>query len=479
MKKFIIKSIIFTTIFILVLVAVLNPIFKDLDRSKFDKTYLDFTKAPKDSIDIMIFGSSHAMNSYNPEVIDSLLGTYSINFGLASQKLKTTNFLINEVTTNHKPKIVVIDLFKFALDEVTTVNAKNYQLKVLNTLPNSIEKFEYLWKNYSLNDMLSVTIPTYRNHNLWYDIKFNDILKPYDPNEFNFTKRGFFYLEGDLKYKDRKKFQKIDLNNYQLYPVKSSLDYLTEKRRDLIVNTIIDLKAKDIEVVLVTAPFLYYHLKKIHPKFNSSVKFIADSLEVPYIDFNSKFESLNLTVKNYKDRGHLNSSGADIVSRDLAKIIASNTSFSLDKNVDRENNKEVENRIDNIILEGNKTLINHTFLSNINGIELFTYNTNNENYIAIKLSQSIDSEFFEDKAFAIHTTLFDKDLYKVKGNKKNRIMSKSFVGLEVFNGNQYLILNYSSKTELKSFKSLKLFLMDKEKFNGVIGETLIVNNVHF
>lgn len=482
MKKFIIKSIIFIAISILVLVVVLNPMFKDLDRSKFDKTYLDFTKASKDSVDIMIFGSSHAMNSYNPEIIDSLLGTYSFNFGLSSQRLKTTDFLINEVISDHKPKVVVLDLFQYALDETSTLNAKNYQLKVLSTLPNSRIKFQHLWNNYSLNDMLSVAIPTYRNHNLWYDIKFNDMLKPYDTDEFSFTKRGFYYLNGNLKNKDKKKIKKIDLNNYEVYPVKYSLQFLNKEQRNSIVKTIEDLKAKDINVIVITAPYLDYFLKSSHPEFNASIKFIADSLKVPYIDFNSQFGEMNLNANNYRDKGHLNKSGADIVSINLAKIIAANSTYSIVESKDTNDNlgKDIDEKlITKIIFEGTKTLVNHSFLPNVNSNELITANIDNENFVAIKLSKSISVDFFDDKAFAIHTILLNKDIKKAKLKKKNRIISKSFVSTHTIDDDQYLILKYANKTGIRNFKSLRLFIMDKEKFNGVIGETLVINNVNF
>lgn len=320
MKKLIIKILCLVVLLLIILKYLLDPLFAKLEKGSYSQTVDVFKKTNKDSVSILIFGTSHAMNSYNPEIIDNSLGTYSFNFGSPAQKLKTTKFLIENILEETNPKVVVLDLFYYSVIEDMDTNQKQFQINTYSKLNNSLNKFSYVASYLDFKSAIQVSSPSLKHHSDWSKILFME-----KELEWKRLKRGYLPLTGNLsselisKYKNLKKPIEVE--------IKHSLSFLNLEQRNLILDVIELLKNKNVKIVLVSAPYLNYSKSSKNIKFHSSIRYLADSLQVNYLDFNREFEKFGLGLSSFKEQSHVNETGADILSKALANYIASITEF--------------------------------------------------------------------------------------------------------------------------------------------------------
>lgn len=76
-------------------------------------TYLDFYKLEKNSVDVLLFGSSHAVTAFNPQVLYDNYGITSYNLGCEQQSPLITYYWLREALKYQTPKVVIIDTYTF------------------------------------------------------------------------------------------------------------------------------------------------------------------------------------------------------------------------------------------------------------------------------------------------------------------------------------------------------------------------------
>lgn len=97
-------------------------------------TYLDFYDLEKDSTDVLFLGSSHAMCSFNPQVIYDEYGITSYNLASEQQSLVVSYYWLREALKYQSPQAVVLDtymLYKFGA---------NYVYNEMNCSEGSVRK---------------------------------------------------------------------------------------------------------------------------------------------------------------------------------------------------------------------------------------------------------------------------------------------------------------------------------------------------
>src|SRR5690554_807252 len=63
------------------------------------------------SLDLVFSGSSHAMESFDPELFDEALNIQSFNFGTAAQKPQTGYYILEHVLQTQQPKLVIFEVY--------------------------------------------------------------------------------------------------------------------------------------------------------------------------------------------------------------------------------------------------------------------------------------------------------------------------------------------------------------------------------
>ena len=376
MKKLYLKILLGITVTIFIITYIIDPFF-DKENSFFKGSINEVYNTKTDSIDILIFGSSHALNSYNPKVIDKTLNTTTFNLASASQRLNTTKFLIEDITHEFNPKIVVLDLFYFSVKDAIEKKDKDFQLIVYNNTRNSINKLNTVHSYYDLKDVIPVLSSTIRNHNKWHEI----FIDKKEKNRIGKI-RGFVPLYNIISEKERNRYKDFYTKKHNSHPIKSTFKNLSENEINRILEINTFLEKRNIQLILVSAPYFRYFYGNENIKFHSLLNHLSDSLNVNYLDYNAHFDKLNLDFKDFNDQNHVNISGSNKLSAYLSKYISNNSNFEIKNNayikeyldsikprtlIDIENriNKEESSPIDYIIEEGIYVKTGHKFTEEI------------------------------------------------------------------------------------------------------------------
>ena len=137
--KNLIKSIIFLTIFI-ILLHVCSNIF-ELKGNGFGSDVISFYNLKKNSLDIIFFGSSHSYASFYPDVIEEETNLKSYNFATQQQPIYITYHYMIEALKSQRPKYFVLETLMTSIDdEYATEGVNRDALDKMKLSKNKIHK---------------------------------------------------------------------------------------------------------------------------------------------------------------------------------------------------------------------------------------------------------------------------------------------------------------------------------------------------
>ena len=160
-------------------------------------SYNQFYKMDKDSVDVLFFGSSVAVNAFSPQEIYNNYGIRSYNLGSEQQSVFLSYYWLKEALRFQSPKAVVLDTkFLFELHPENPINTtEGLTRKCLDPMKWSRVKAEAvsaLCEIDSEQSELSYYLTNIRFHTRWeslteYDILYKEVqtaeLKGYSPIE--------------------------------------------------------------------------------------------------------------------------------------------------------------------------------------------------------------------------------------------------------------------------------------------------------
>lgn len=283
-----------------------------------------FHMLEEDTIDVLVLGSSHAQYSFIPYFFYEDTGLNSYVLGSQFQPLKVSYQMLKEALKTQTPEVLVLEVYTgtFLVDETTDENDSRYiaaQYKM--TGEEKYTTIDYMTnkekaKEYK-NDFLN-------NHNNWrYLDDFTSLLKE-DDNKIADTEFGF-------------------IANYNIWlPVVNywftdKYDYdvdvtLPKEYTDSLNNIYSLCKEKGIQLLLYMMP-----MDNMTDESQSYLKKIwewADANEIPYIDFLSNDEQLDLRSFIHHDGFHAYINGAAFVTDYIAEYITNN--FTVNNHTDYE-----------------------------------------------------------------------------------------------------------------------------------------------
>jgi lysophospholipase L1-like esterase len=322
MRQLIVKIILFSTLFLSVVFGIFDPyIYGD---TRFRETLEDLKKYNKDEVDIVYCGSSKVFTALNPAIIDEKLQTTSFNLATGSQNLETTAFFLENFLKIHNPRLLVLDVSPADNYLLNAPGVQPFQLEVFDNLPFSEKKYEHLIRNYGFNNIINLVSPTIRNHNDWddklirrrkfYKEKGNAYVRGYYNNDESFSNPNANYGNYKEEFKE--------FNTYRFEYI-DGLEKLPKKVDSLLQRIYTIASESNTNLVLVSIPYLSWYKDKNgdYLEYSSSIKTLANRLEIKYIDLNTHYDTLNLQFSDFKDVAHLNSKGASKVSLFLAKTL--------------------------------------------------------------------------------------------------------------------------------------------------------------
>jgi hypothetical protein len=274
---------------------------------------------PANSIDVMFVGNSHAYCTFNPAVMEEVIGGKRVfNAGLPDQKIDMTYFTLQEMLKNQNPETIVLEAFSFGRSDseyagfVANMDAMKPSLMKLQ---EAFEIFPYKY------DAIRMSIGLFRSHNNWKkpsvmadNLRYmlGSPIKDYTGFD------GFYPLSSKMSAETIKKYK--DATDIEFTPVVDEYSAGYFKR-------IVQLcKERNIRLVVAMAPFNDLYVQKVdYNSFYEKMNDMCRDEGVEYVDFNMLYKQIGLTYDDFEDAfhhaQHMNKWGAEKVSRYMAQYL--------------------------------------------------------------------------------------------------------------------------------------------------------------
>ncbi len=249
----------------------------------------------KDSIDILILGSSHAYRGFDTRLMHFNQNTV-FNLGSSSQSHHQTKQLIKTYVPKLKPKYVIYEVFPNTL----TSDGVESSLDLISNADLNNHTLEMACKVRDIRTFNTLILRCFRE----VSGKHSELTEPIIKKEDTYISGGFVQKEFKTYIHDDDIDKKIwKTNKSQLQSFIDNIEYL---------------KKNDIITILVFAPIsqqLYQAFKNLN-YYDS----LYSSQEVKYINANHMNLNLNDSLHFY-DLHHLNQKGVEIFNRKLSQEI--------------------------------------------------------------------------------------------------------------------------------------------------------------
>lgn len=391
-----------------------------------------FRNLKKNSIDLLLIGSSHNNNGFVPKVFDETLGLNSYNYGKTGARIEQVEFLLKEALKKQEPKILVIEGFSFT--PIANKDKKRLYHWAFDAFPLSINKINAIKKTTNKNQ-LNKLFPILEYHERWRNLQLKDfeLFKNYKLSE----KKGWGSPNKEIK-------QNSEIDkwfNQNLSEIKD-IRKIRKTQEDSLEEIIKICNAKNIELFIVTLPYKnQLDLNSLElVKVNNYLTLKYPELKI--LDLNKNYKTLGTNYTEFYNEGHLNSKGAYKYSKYVANYLKNHLgkqSISLkqefpkgmrvlDSNLKLMNDVEIET----ISYFQKKIIIKFTEESNLDKIKKYKLkmhmiekNSNKMLNKDINL-KTIDEFFYVDrnigdisKNYILDINLFSKENKKIIQHGKN------------------------------------------------------------
>ncbi len=248
---------------------------------------------PRDTVDVLVIGTSLAYSGCNTNVLWSLYGIASYDLCGAEQPFWETYYLLREALTLQSPQLIVLDAKAASYTKNYSTRARTIQhtFGILNPIHRTEAIFGCQEK---AQDALGFVLAYPQIHNRYSEIKGEDFVWPPSNQGRGPSWKGF--IETDI----------VDPHE-RPYASTTSTKSL-KSRADEYVRKIFELaQAEEIPIVVVAFPNPDYANDALY--YNSLWK-VADEYSVPYINYNDSYMDIGLDYSmDFADWQHLNIRG--------------------------------------------------------------------------------------------------------------------------------------------------------------------------
>lgn len=260
-----------------------------------------FYSLPDHSVEVMIYGSSHAFRNIDPMVMYEDYGIGAYNYSWNWQKINTTKLFLQDSLISQSPRVAVIETYNAALVlEDVDMNGEIYYTRFLK---NTKYKLEYLKRCFGgdLERWLSYYMPLAAFHDNWPHLSEKSFIPVVNKHSY---RMGFGRASGSVPV---------------VIPDPSKVEMKPLRKKALAeLDEIVDLcKSHGVEVIFVTVPY-----EEGYPNTDAMAEYAAKK-GIPYINIFDCIEEVGIDPEtDFKDKGHLNTKGAVKVGRYLGRYIS-------------------------------------------------------------------------------------------------------------------------------------------------------------
>lgn len=279
---------------------------------------------PKEDIDVLIMGNSHAYTSLDAKVMSQATGLDVELLGSSSQYMEQTLENLKVVLRYQTPKCIILEANAAYADSRENLQGDSIGLQLQNTdgIQNYWYKFQSVVQTYKTKDILTGMFQLVRPVNTWTRWgKFktrNNYIKDYNgyrgTDTFALNEMDMFDLQEEYKERTRSG-QNMELTEYN----KKALQEFFSLTAD-----------NNIPVWLYKSPTT----RTGYANYMLAVEEIAKEYDnVVYIDdFHTIMDDLELNQGSWYDTGHLNRMGAEKVTRYYTQLLSARLNTTVDWN---------------------------------------------------------------------------------------------------------------------------------------------------
>ena len=297
-KKVIIKNIIKSVAFLLILVMLLlvfsyalSPKDNTAKGGMMNPNARGFYSEKKNSIDVMIFGNSDAYSGFSPMELWNEYGITSYVSAEGRSTVSDSLNLLKEALTCQSPKLVILETDQLFFDQ------------------NKVDEFST-----NIVATLNRTFSVFRYHNRWKTTSFSELFQKPDYTAHCISKGQ--YLSNNVQGYTGKEYMKKT----------SKRNVMPLVTRSFTSKFLKFCKSKGITVLFVQVPSKTSWSYKKH----NTISHFAKENNVPFLDLDLKRQEYSFDWKtDSRDGGnHLNCRGAKKVTSELGKYLEENYELS-------------------------------------------------------------------------------------------------------------------------------------------------------
>ena len=258
---------------------------------------------PRDSVEVMIYGSSHAFRGISAMELYDRYGIGAYNYGWHWLKINTVHLFLKDSLEVQTPRLVLIEAgLANNVVQDTDITAEIYFSRYLH---NGAARAAFLKQCFG-NDperYLSFYMPLCAFHDNWSTLEEQSFRK-LEKGTFLRKNMGFFASDDvtEIRIPDYHTFRQRDFS---------------EAAREELLGIIETCHEKGIQVIFFTVPWQEDY------EYGDAMKTIAKGNGCDYFDFFELAEETGLDGKtDFSDTGHLNTSGAVKVADYLGRYIS-------------------------------------------------------------------------------------------------------------------------------------------------------------
>lgn len=305
-KRFLVIEIISILILCIATIWYLGIVLRPADVGVAMEAIDTFHEYPEQSLDVIVYGSSHPWKSVDTNQMYEEYGIEAYNYSCFWQQLNTTKLFLEDSLRSQSPKLALIETYR--VDDViydADMDGEVYYTKAISDFEGRREYLKQCFQDNKLR-YLSYYVPFVAFHENWMNIGIKDLVIK-KANNMDYHNRG---------YRNSANVEKVVVDKSHL----STQQELPEASVKILDDIMSICNDHNIKVIFFVAPFAeedycYGKAMKRYAAENNSV----------YIDFFDIMDEIGISEEtDFADIGHLNLSGANKVTKYLSEYILDN-----------------------------------------------------------------------------------------------------------------------------------------------------------
>ena len=263
-----------------------------------------FHELPENSQVVIVYGSSHAWKGCDPIPMQEECGLSCYNYGCNWQRLNTTLLFIEDSFRTQSPRLVFVDTFNVSrVLENVDMDGEIYYTREISSFEGKKKYLKQCFGN-NIGRYVNYYLPIIVFHENWTQITRENFREP-----------------NIQKWKDTKGYSSMSHAEPHEIPDPAGFEQLELPEKSLkVLDQMVDVcREKGAEIIFYTCPWSGEN------KYGNAMEKYASENECVYIDLFQYIDEIGLDGNtDFRDKGHLNDSGAAKVGRFLGKYIKEN-----------------------------------------------------------------------------------------------------------------------------------------------------------